>query len=601
MPPGVARHSRPVAVSRHVAFRPRPVLRGLGLAITAVLLAGLAVLPSPSTVLAATPMAAACDGVRLRTGPTTSDPTAATINAGSLVNVEATIAGGAWTASCGGASISGSTWHQISELNGQSVSSLFGVAFVYSASGLFVPASPAPTPTPTPTPDPFATPTPTPDPFATPTPSPTPTPTPTPTPFLPTIEGIDVSHWQNTIDWAQVAASGKRFAYMKASEGTDLVDNTYATNRAQARTYGLTIGAYHFARPDRTFGDSIAEADYFLAMSQPTAGDLLPVLDLEVTGGLSPAELQEWAKGYLGRIYERTGSRGVIYSSPTFWRNAMGDTNWFAVNGYRTLWVAHWTSGPTPSIPGENWGGTGWTFWQYSSTGIVPGIGGRVDLDRFNGLDLTPVLMTSGVIAPVAPTLTITPAATVITWGESVVIKAAFGTTGANRLFTLQASSDNIVWQPITTLMTDVSGNASFVYRPATNLFYRGIFDGAVDIGPVTSNTARIVVRQIAVLRPTSNGATKVVPRGRKVTFTTTVRPARTDLPPTRVTFAFYRRVSGRWVHLTDRNGYTNASGQAAYTWTFSSRGEWYVRAIANPTPFNANSAWSPVERYSVR
>jgi len=591
MGPDVARHPRHDASSRIASAL-----------LSALLLVWVVLLPTPRPVLASTPMAAACDGVRLRTGPSTSDSTAATVVAGTQVHVETTVTGGAWSATCAGNAVSGASWHQISEVNGQSVAALFGVPYVYGATGLFQVVT---TPTPTPTPDPFATPTPTPDPFATPspTPFPSPTPTPTPTPYLPVTEGIDVSHWQNTIDWALVAAVGKRFAYMKASEGTTLVDVTYSTNRTQAKAYGLYVGAYHFARPDRNPGDAVAEADYFLAMSQLAAGDLLPVLDLEVSGGLSPVELQEWVRIYLERIYQRTGARGMIYASPTFWRNSMGDTTWFAVNGYRAMWVAHWTSGPAPTVPGGNWGGSGWTFWQYTSSGVVPGISGRVDLDRFNGLDLTPFLLVSGVIDPVgeAPTLTITPSASVITWGETVVVKASFGPIGAGRSFALQVGSDGVTWQTIATPTTDANGDASFSYRPATNLYYRGAFEGAPDLGSVTSSPARVVVRQIALLRPTTNGVTKVVNRGRKVTFTTTVRPSRTDLPPAKVTLAVYRRVGSRWTPFTTRDVYINAAGQASYTWTFSARGEWYVRSIANPTPFSANSAWSPVERYSVR
>ncbi len=588
-----------------VARRPRHTIpsRVMTTAMAVLLLLSTAWASGGQSVLAATPMAAACDGVRLRTGPSTSDPQAgASLAAGTPVSVETTIAGGQWTVTCAAGTVSDSTWHQISEVNGQSVAALFGVPYVYAATGLFRPAvSPTPTPTPdplaTPTPTPIATPSPTPDPFA------TPTPTPIPTPFFPVTEGIDVSHWQGTIDWPSVAASGKRFAYMKASEGTTLVDTTYAGNRAQAKALGLSVGAYHFARPGSNPGDAVAEADHFLAMSQLVAGDLLPVLDLEVTGGLAPAELQEWVKSYLGRIYERTGVRGVIYTSPSFWRNNMADTTWFAANGYRTLWVAHWTSGPVPSVPAGNWGGTGWTFWQYTSNGSVPGITGRVDLNRFNGTDLTPVLLTTTPTGSVGQTdvLTLTPSATVITWGDTVVIKASFGTPGAGKTFSLQAARDGVTWEPVTMLTTDADGNAFFSYRPANNLYYRGIVEATPVSPAVTSNTARVVVRQIAVLRPTTHGATKVVSRGRGVTFTTTVRPSRLDLPTTTVRLAVYRRVGTSWTLFTTRDAHVNASGVASYTWTFTARGEWYVRSIANPTTFNANSAWSPVERYSVR
>src|SRR4029077_11256633 len=57
--------------------------------------------------------------------------------------------------------------------------------------------------------------------------------------------------------------------------------------------------------------------------------------------------------------------------------------------GYKTLWVAHWGV-TSPTVPAHNWGGHGWTFWQYTSSGTVPGISTKVDLDRFNGTDLAP-------------------------------------------------------------------------------------------------------------------------------------------------------------------------------------------------------------------
>jgi hypothetical protein len=255
-----------------------------------------------------------------------------------------------------------------------------------------------------------------------------------------------------------------------------------------------------------------------------------------------------------------------------------------------------------PSVPGGNWGGTGWTFWQYTSSGIVPGISGRVDLNRFNGTDFTPVLLTQGVTNPgTGPTLEITPSANVVTWGDTVEIKVAFGPAGANRTFTLPAARDSLTWEAVGAFTTDANGNASIPYRPATNLYYQAVFPGAADLTATTSNVARVVVRQVALLRPTNRGRTTVISRGRNVTFSTTVRPTRAGLPPARVTLAVYRLVSGRWTRFTTRDAYVDAAGVASYTWRFTARGEWYVRSIANPTPFNANSEWSPIERYSVR
>lgn len=202
-----------------------------------------------------------------------------------------------------------------------------------------------------------------------------------------------MSNWQGTIDWGKVAGSGVRFAYMKASEGGWYTDPTYSINRINANANGIVIGAYDFAQPSTTVGQAEAEADFFVNLAQPLPGDLTPVLDLETTNGLSVANLQTWVKKWLYRVYERTGQRATIYVSPSFWSSAMGGTTWFAQNGFPTLWLAHWTSAASPTVPATNWGGYSWTFWQWTSSGTVPGISGRVDMDRFHYSDMTPYLI----------------------------------------------------------------------------------------------------------------------------------------------------------------------------------------------------------------
>ena len=339
-----------------------------------------AVAPPPVTKYAA------CN-VYLRTSASTSATSKALINTDTRVTVVGTVSGGSWSTTCAGNAVSGPSWYKISGVNGTSASALYGQTYVYAAAGLF---KNAPTPPATPTPTPVTTSPSAPPP--TPAPDPTPAPAPTPMPAT-TTEGIDVSHWQGPIDWTQVAAAGKRFAFLKASEDTTYEDPTYPTNRAGARAAGLYVGAYHFGQPSTTVGDATAEADHFIDTAAPAGGDLLPVLDLERSGGLGQAELTAWVREYLERIYQRIGVRAVIYCSPNFWRNYLGDTTWFAANGYEILWVAHWTTAVAPTVAAGNWAGNGWTFWQYTSDGSVPGISGRVDLDHYNGTDFTQVLI----------------------------------------------------------------------------------------------------------------------------------------------------------------------------------------------------------------
>jgi lysozyme len=239
----------------------------------------------------------------------------------------------------------------------------------------------APKPRPTPTAKPTPTPSPTP-------PLPTATPTPSPTPWQSYVDGIDVSYHHGTIDWQQVAAAGKRFAFVRATAGTLTADTAYAANYWGARAAGVAVGSYHFANPDFAPNDASNEAAWFLWNATVTSGDLVPVLDLEVTNGLDPASLTTWAQTWLWQVWAGTGVRPIIYTNPNFWSTAMANTDWFARNGYTVLWIANWTTASAPTVPADNWAGTGWSFWQHTSTGVVPGISGLVDLDRFNGSSL---------------------------------------------------------------------------------------------------------------------------------------------------------------------------------------------------------------------
>ncbi|HKN80592.1 MAG TPA: GH25 family lysozyme, partial [Actinomycetota bacterium] len=195
---------------------------------------------------------------------------------------------------------------------------------------------------------------------------------------------------QGTIDWSLVAASGTRFAFAKATEGRSFVDAMYATNKAGAALSGVVFGAYHFARPDSTANDAVIEADHFVDVAQPQPGDLIPVLDIERTGDLSQAQLTQWILAWLGRVSERIGVRPMVYTSPHGWATRTGDTTAVVDAGYTLLWVAHWGV-TSPTVPGANWGGNGWTFWQYGNCGAIPGIDGCVDVDWYETGSFDPV------------------------------------------------------------------------------------------------------------------------------------------------------------------------------------------------------------------
>lgn len=198
--------------------------------------------------------------------------------------------------------------------------------------------------------------------------------------------GIDVSHWQGRIDWKRVRADGVRFVFAKATEAQSFVDPQYARNRYRAVAAGVHFSAYHYARPDRTYRDAIREADHFVRTAKLTGRHLLPVLDLESTGGLSPRRLFRWTQAWVRRVEAKLGVKPIIYTGFYFWRDSMGNSEWFARNGNR-VWIAHWHVA-NPRIPAANWSGRGWTVWQRTNCGRVMGIRGCVDVDLYRGDDI---------------------------------------------------------------------------------------------------------------------------------------------------------------------------------------------------------------------
>jgi len=214
------------------------------------------------------------------------------------------------------------------------------------------------------------------------------------------VPGIDVSLWQGDVDWTAVASTPTRFVIMRATRGNAYVDPRYSTYLAEASANGLVVGAYHRAKVGNAPGDAKEEADHFVDVAQNAAGDVLPALDIEHHNGLTVPQLTEWVRTWLARVYSRTGVRAMIYSSPYFWRTYLGDTTWFADHGY-PLWIAHWHV-PSPLVPAGDWGSRGWTFWQWTSSGRVRGIGPNVDRDRFNGTRLLRGRIASLTVAPAA-------------------------------------------------------------------------------------------------------------------------------------------------------------------------------------------------------
>jgi lysozyme len=188
-------------------------------------------------------------------------------------------------------------------------------------------------------------------------------------------DGIDVSYYQGTINWSQVKAAGKDFAIVRVSDGTGFMDPKFVTNWKGAKAAGLAVGAYQFFRPTQ---DATAQADLMVNQLNAVgfgAGDIPPVIDVEVTDGVSGATLLARVNTWIARVKSRTGRLPILYTSPGFW-GGIGSPSTLPY-----IWVAHWGVS-CPNLPAP-WGRL--RFWQYSSTGKVSGISGNVDIDMYNG------------------------------------------------------------------------------------------------------------------------------------------------------------------------------------------------------------------------
>lgn len=189
-----------------------------------------------------------------------------------------------------------------------------------------------------------------------------------------TVEGIDVSEFQGAIDWASVRASGRVFGVARVADGTQHLDPTFAANYAGMKAQGMVRGSYQFFRASE---DPIAQADLLLSkIGALGPGDLPPMLDVEVTDGQNNATIDARIAAWVGHVKAATGRDPLVYTGPYFWGQIGGPSSQGT-----TLVVADW--GPSCPLVPAAW--PAWKVWQYADNGHVPGIGGLVNLDRFDG------------------------------------------------------------------------------------------------------------------------------------------------------------------------------------------------------------------------
>jgi len=190
------------------------------------------------------------------------------------------------------------------------------------------------------------------------------------------IHGIDVSKYQDVIDWSsvkdmKVGNVQMSFAFIKATEGLGNEDAYFQRNWKKTKDAGLARGAYHFFLSTKS---GKAQAENFINSVELQPGDMPPVLDIEQTYGVSPEKLRERAKEWLQTVRDYYHVTPIIYTNVDFYKQYLKDD----FDEY-PLWIAHYLQKERPSIYRD------WAFWQHSEAGRVNGILTRVDFDVFNG------------------------------------------------------------------------------------------------------------------------------------------------------------------------------------------------------------------------
>lgn len=190
------------------------------------------------------------------------------------------------------------------------------------------------------------------------------------------VRGIDVSHYQGEIDWerlrkAQLQGVPLSFIFVKATEGTSLIDENFNLNFWNARRNNIVRGAYHFFSTKTPARD---QAKFFCKFVQLEDEDLPPVLDVEAIGDLSPQKLRAEVLVWMNLVERHFGVTPILYTSYKF-KTSYLNTKDFDRYPY---WIAHYYV-DTLTYKGN------WHFWQHTDAGKIDGIRGYVDVNVFNG------------------------------------------------------------------------------------------------------------------------------------------------------------------------------------------------------------------------
>lgn len=202
-------------------------------------------------------------------------------------------------------------------------------------------------------------------------------------PGVTVLRGVDVSRWQEDIDWEKVAADGVQFAILRAgaryqTSGELFTDRKFEEYYAGASAVGIKLGYYIYSQAVNT-DEAVEEADYILSLLKGKRVDGPVVFDWETAGSDNPnarsnnvpvSVVCDCAVAFCERI-KAAGYSPMIYMNT---HDAYIKYDLSRLQDY-PIWYAGQYNGAYPKFVYD------FDIWQYTSSGKVDGISGGADMD----------------------------------------------------------------------------------------------------------------------------------------------------------------------------------------------------------------------------
>lgn len=212
---------------------------------------------------------------------------------------------------------------------------------------------------------------------------------------------FDISHWQGhgPFDFGKAAASGYSGGWVKVSEGSTGWNDAARGQADGMRAAGMAVGYYHYFWNQI---NPIDQANNAIRRINETGDFSLPfMVDVEEQKDVSNNKANAAIlRIFLNTVQDKLHTQPGIYTCRGFWDKYYAPVSW--ANVYRLWNASYWNSlayrlvewlrsvlvDVKPILP-KDW--STWFAWQFSSQGIVPGIGSPVDVSVTNDTEPGPV------------------------------------------------------------------------------------------------------------------------------------------------------------------------------------------------------------------